>query len=45
VGLGWWAWLRWVGVKGAVGVGVGRGTTTCMGTGWVGKTVESCFTV
>jgi len=24
---------------------VGRGTTTCMGMGWVGKTVESYFIV
>ncbi len=45
MGLCWWAWLRWVGVKGAVGVG--RGTTTCMGMGMggVGKTVESYFIV
>ncbi len=30
--------LRW-------GGGEGRGTTTCMGMGWVGKTVESYFIV
>jgi hypothetical protein len=32
-----------IGVKG--GWGKGRGTTTCMGMGWVGKAVESYFIV
>ncbi len=35
--------VGWVGVKGAAGVG--RGTTTCIGMGRVGKTVESYFIV
>ncbi len=43
MGLGWWAWLRLVGAR--WGGGLGWGTTTCIGMGRVGKTVESYFIV